>query len=104
MKTADTRNSVPGTLIFVPAIICLILVLQWGGTTYPWGDGRVIALFVVAGLLLVVFVGLQWKQQDNATVPPRVFLQRNVMSSAWFAFTFGGAFFILIYYVPIWFQ
>lgn len=28
-----------GTLVFIPAIVCLLLVLQWGGSRYPWGDG-----------------------------------------------------------------
>lgn len=41
---------------------------------------------------------------DYATVPFRVIRQRSVAASAWFVFTLGGAFFLLIYWVPIWFQ
>lgn len=32
-----------GNSIFVPAIICLLLALQWGGVTYAWSDARIIA-------------------------------------------------------------
>ena len=39
-----------GTAVFVPAIICLLLALQWGGSKYPWSNGRIIALFVIFGM------------------------------------------------------
>ena len=28
-----------GTMVFIPAIVCLLLALQWGGSKYPWGNG-----------------------------------------------------------------
>ncbi|KAI1290513.1 MFS general substrate transporter [Xylaria venustula] len=93
-----------GTLIFIPAIVSLLLALQWGGTTYPWSNGRIIALFVVFGVLLIIFLYVQWRQQENATVPPRIFRQRTVMAGSFFAFTVGSAFFLFVYYIPIWFQ
>ncbi|RYP10535.1 hypothetical protein DL764_000588 [Monosporascus ibericus] len=33
-----------GSVVFIPAIVCLLLALQWGGTTYPWNDTRIIVL------------------------------------------------------------
>ncbi|KAG8525408.1 uncharacterized protein KY384_009052 [Bacidia gigantensis] len=93
-----------GTALFLPAIVCLLLALQWGGTKYPWSDGRVIALFVVFGILAIGFAGVQYWQQENATTPPRVLKQRSILSGAWYCACLGGAFFIMIYYVPIWFQ
>ncbi|KAI1346161.1 putative efflux pump [Xylaria sp. FL0043] len=93
-----------GTLIFIPAIVSLLLALQWGGTTYPWNNGRIIALFVVFGVLLLAFLYIQYRQQENATVPPRIFRQRTVMAGSFFAFTVGSAFFLFVYYIPIWFQ
>lgn len=56
-----------GTTIFIPAIVCLLLALQWGGTTYPWNDGRVIALFVLFGILLIAFIGVQIWLGEEAT-------------------------------------
>ncbi|KAH8166067.1 hypothetical protein CIB48_g2191 [Xylaria polymorpha] len=93
-----------GTLIFIPAIISLLLALQWGGTTYPWNNGRIIGLFVVFGVLILAFLFVQWRQQENATVPPRIFRNRTVMAGSFFAFSIGSAFFLFIYYIPIWFQ
>ncbi|KAG7007214.1 condensin complex subunit 2 [Physcia stellaris] len=93
-----------GTTLFMPCIICLLLALQWGGSKYAWGDSRIIALFVVGGILAIAFGCVQVWQQENATVPPRILKQRSMLSATWFVVCLGGSFFILIYYIPIWFQ
>ncbi|KAI9694023.1 MAG: MFS sugar transporter [Bathelium mastoideum] len=93
-----------GTTIFLPAIICLLLALQWGGSKYPWSDGRIIALLVLFGVLAIGFAAVQVWRQENATVPPRVLKQRTVAACAWFGACIGASFFIMIYYLPIWFQ
>lgn len=93
-----------GTTLFMPCIICLLLALQWGGSKYAWSDGRIIGLFVVGGILAIAFGCVQVWQQENATVPPRILKQRSMLSATWFVVCLGGSFFILIYYIPIWFQ
>ena len=93
-----------GTVFFIPAIICLLLALQWGGSKYTWRDAKIIALFVVFGVLIICFIGIQIWQQDNATVPPRIVKKRSIAFAAYFSACLGASFFVLIYYVPIWFQ
>ncbi|KAL8836551.1 MAG: hypothetical protein Q9170_002871 [Blastenia crenularia] len=93
-----------GTTLFIPAIICLLLALQWGGSQYDWGNGRIIALFIIFGLLILGFTFVQFRQGDDATIPIRIIKQRSMATAAWFTFCLGASFFILIYYVPIWFQ
>ncbi|WPH03719.1 Hypothetical protein R9X50_00660200 [Acrodontium crateriforme] len=93
-----------GVAVFLPMIICLLLALQWGGSKYPWKDGRIIALLVIFAVLLVIFVSVQVWKQDNATVPPRIFKQRTIKAGAWFSASLGAAFFVFVYYLPIWFQ
>ncbi|KAB8337046.1 hypothetical protein FH972_021350 [Carpinus fangiana] len=93
-----------GLAAFLPAVICALLALQWGGSQYPWGNWRIILLFVLFGVLIIAFIGIQFWRNEKATVPPRVFKQRTVWSSAFFAAALGGSFFAMIYYVPIWFQ
>jgi hypothetical protein len=88
----------------MPAIICLLLALQWGGTTYEWSNGRIIALFVVFGVLISIFIFVQFKQGDNGTVPPRIIKMRSVWTAAWFSFGTGAAFLLSVYFLPIWFQ
>ncbi len=93
-----------GTVVFMPAVICLLLALQWGGTKYPWSDGRIIALFVVFGVLIIFFLYVQYRQGDLATVPPRIIKKRTVWAAAIFSFCTGAAFMATIYFLPIWFQ
>ncbi|KAJ7152948.1 major facilitator superfamily domain-containing protein [Mycena filopes] len=93
-----------GTIIFVPSIICLLLALQWGGSKYPWSDGRIIALFVLFGVFISIFAAIQIWKQDMATVPPRILKQRSILSGSFFALCLGSSFFILVYFIPIWFQ
>lgn len=93
-----------GTFFFIPAIVSLLLALQWGGSKYEWKNARIIALFVVFGILILVFLGIQVWKQEQATVPPRVIKNRTVWSSAFFGALLGGAFFVMVYYLPLWFQ
>ena len=93
-----------GTVVFMPCVICLLLALQWGGSKYPWHNGRIIALFVVFGILAIAFVAIQIWRQENATVPPRILKKRSIAASVWYIMCLGGSFFGVIYYVPIWFQ
>ncbi|KAF2222083.1 major facilitator superfamily domain-containing protein [Elsinoe ampelina] len=95
---------IPGLLVLLPTVVCLLLALQWGGSKYPWNSGRIIALLILFGVLALCFVGVQWKMGDNATVPGHILRNRTVGASAWFAVMLGGSFFALLYYVPIYFQ
>ena len=93
-----------GTLVFLPAMVCILIALQWGGSRYAWSSARIIALFVVAGILIITFIGLQIWGQENATVPPRIVKRRTVAAAAVFATCTGGVLVTLLYWISIWFQ
>jgi MFS family permease len=93
------QMDVPGTLCLLPGIICLLLALQWGGTKYPWSNGRIIALFVVAFAILLVFGFIQLRSGELATVPKRIFCNRNIWGSSLFGSCICAAFFTMLYYV-----
>lgn len=98
------QMDLPGTACLLPGVICLLLALQWGGSTYPWKNGRIIALFVLAGLLFIAFIVIQYISGDRATVPGRVFSNRNIWGSALFGSCVTAGFFLLLYYVSTKFQ
>ncbi|KAM0553369.1 hypothetical protein ACHAPJ_007383 [Fusarium lateritium] len=93
-----------GTAIFMPAIVCLLLALQWGGVDYEWDDSIITSLFMLAAFLLILFVFVQYKMDENATVPPRIFKMRTVWAGAFFSFNTGACFLTAMYFLPIWFQ
>lgn len=84
-----------GTAIFIPAIVCLLLALQWGGSTYEWSNWRIILLFVLFGILIIAFIFVQGWRKEKATVPPRIFKNRTVWTAAWCAAFLGASFFAL---------
>ncbi|KAK8856931.1 efflux pump [Apiospora arundinis] len=45
-------------LVFITAFVCLLLVLQWGGTAYPWTEGRIVALFVFSSVVMNLVLGM----------------------------------------------
>lgn len=93
-----------GTIVLLPAVVCLILALQWGGTEYAWDNSRIIGLFVGCGLLALLFAAIQIRKGDEATLPPRYFRNRNVLCAMLFSGFFGAGFFPLIYYLSVYFQ
>jgi EmrB/QacA subfamily drug resistance transporter len=113
-NTADTADQsflsrllqldLTGAAIFIPAIVCLLLALQWGGADYAWNSATIIGLFVGFGLMIAIFIGIQLWQQDRGTLPPRLFKNRNVLPAMLFAMFFGAGFFPLIYYLSLYFQ
>ncbi|KAI0406736.1 MFS general substrate transporter [Xylaria palmicola] len=93
-----------GLFFLTPSIISLLLATMWGGLTYPWNSARIIALLVLFGVLFAVFIGVEIWQDDRAMIPRRLLTQRSVIFASIFSFGTSGASFLLVYYVPIWFQ
>jgi MFS family permease len=98
------RIDLVGTLLIVPAIICLLMGLQWGGSKYGWGNPRIIVLFVVFAFLTTGFGYVQYRQQDRAVLPPRILKNKTVLASALFSCCLNGALAVTEFYIAIYFQ
>lgn len=95
---------IEGGIAIAGSLACLLLALQWGGTTYAWSDGRIIALFVVFGVSLICAGFYERRKGDGATFPTRLFKNRTLMMCVAAGFCLAGAQFVVLYYLPIWFQ
>ncbi|KAE8441497.1 hypothetical protein EG329_004885 [Mollisiaceae sp. DMI_Dod_QoI] len=93
-----------GTIFFVPAIFCLLLALQYGGSQYPWSSWRVILLLVMFVILSTIWGIIQWKKGTLATLPPHIISQRSVAFGVWSTFCLGAASLLVTYFLPLWFQ
>ena len=98
------RLDILGSVIFVAAMTCLLLALQWGGAQYAWSDARVVILLVLSIMLILVFAYWQYHQQDAGAVPPRIVMQRSILFGAIFAFLNNGALTVVSNYLSIYFQ
>lgn len=93
-----------GTILFVGATTCLFLALQLGGVKYGWFSGRIVLLLFAFGLAGITWIYIQYRRGENATLPGRIVKMRSIAAGAISSFLMGGAFFILLYYVAVWFQ
>ena len=93
-----------GVMFFVPSMVSLILALQWGGSTYPWGAPRIIGLLVTFSILFIAFVIVEIVTPETAMAPTRVVLNRSIAGSMMFVFLLSGGLMSVIYYLTVWFQ
>ncbi|GAB7323540.1 hypothetical protein MBLNU13_g07047t1 [Cladosporium sp. NU13] len=93
-----------GAALMMSLIVSYMLALQYGGQTHPWKSSQVIGLLVGFFAIVAVFIGWEIYQKDRAMIVKRLIMKRYVWVGSLFMFFFGGAYFTLLYYLPIYFQ
>lgn len=93
-----------GALFFMPSMVCLVLALEWGGSTYTWTAPKVIGLLVTFAVLFVAFIFVEVMMPETAMAPTRIILNRSIAGSMAFMFLLSGSMMSAIYYLTIWFQ
>lgn len=93
-----------GFALFAPAVIQLLLALQFGGNKFAWDSPQVIGLFCGSGATCIVWLVWNYYQGDAALLPAAMVRRRTVWSATMFnAFQMVGIY-GLFYYLPIYFQ
>jgi hypothetical protein len=80
------RMDLPGAIVVLGAVLCYLLALQWGGTSRPWSSSHVYGLLIGFGLLLTLFVGVEWWQGPRALCVPHLLRQRLVWVGCIYSF------------------
>ncbi|KAF8176416.1 transporter [Mycena galopus ATCC 62051] len=93
-----------GATLAAGAITCLILALQWGGNTKPWGDKDIIICFVFAGVLSVAYVAWEIYMGERAMTPTSIFKSCSVWAILAFSFLTRFSLLLFSYYIPIFYQ
>lgn len=88
-----------GVFTVTVSVVCMVLGLQYGGNTYPWSNGRVIALFVLSGVFMIIWVASQIWKKEYALLPMRILRQRSMRSSFLFILACSSSLVISEYYV-----
>ncbi|KAK2765439.1 hypothetical protein FQN54_008288 [Arachnomyces sp. PD_36] len=93
-----------GIVMIMGAVVAYMLALQYGGQTMPWKSSTVIGLLVGFVLIVIAFGIWETYQGERSMVVPRLFKQRPVGVSCVYTFFFAGSYYLVIYYLPIYFQ
>lgn len=93
-----------GILLALASLVCFTRAVEVAGVRSAWSSGEVIGLFVGSGVAAVLFVVSQYLQGDHALLVARLVRQRVVYMGMLFGFFHEGAFYLLLYYIPIYFQ
>ena len=94
----------PGAFVVMAAVVCYLLAFQWGGTTKSWKSGSVIGSLVAFGILTILFVAIEWYSGDRALLQFRLLKDRTIGAMCAYVVVVAANFFIVIYYLPIYFQ
>jgi Na+/melibiose symporter-like transporter len=90
-----------GMLLWTSGVVCLVLALSWGGTTYLWDSTTIIVLLCIAGVLFVAFTIFETKFAKDPIIPRGIFANRSTILILIAAFCYGGCFQSLMTYVPL---
>ncbi|KAJ3326897.1 hypothetical protein HDU76_012537 [Blyttiomyces sp. JEL0837] len=93
-----------GVILMFGSVTCFLTPLQLGGTTWAWSAPQTIALFILAFLLLIMFVLVECYVAKEPIVPPQLFQNTSVTALLLIAISLGATFFAGLYYLSLFFQ
>jgi EmrB/QacA subfamily drug resistance transporter len=93
----------PGAATLVLATAALLLLLNWGGTTYPWLSPVIIGLGVVSLLLWIAF-GIRVSRAAEPLISLEVLANPIVLAGCFAMFMVSGANIGLAVYLPVYAQ
>jgi EmrB/QacA subfamily drug resistance transporter len=92
-----------GAVLLTLGISALLLMLSWGGTTYPWLSAPVLVLGLL-GLCLLAALGLQERRVSDPLLPPRLFTNDIFLRGVAVAFFAAFGLFVATFMLPLDFQ
>jgi EmrB/QacA subfamily drug resistance transporter len=92
-----------GAILFIAASVPLLLVLTWGGHTYPWGSQQILGLTAAGIVALVLFLIVESTVSDPL-LPLSLFRNRVFAMSNLAGFFIGMSFLGVIMFMPLFTQ
>ncbi|KAF4637158.1 hypothetical protein G7Y89_g908 [Cudoniella acicularis] len=93
-----------GSLTIVGGTLMLLLGLELGGITYPWGSAQVVCLIVFGIVVAGLFIINEWKFARYPVMPLRLFNNLSNIAALGVCFCHGFVFISGTYYLPLYFQ
>ncbi|GAB7357566.1 hypothetical protein MBLNU459_g0077t2 [Dothideomycetes sp. NU459] len=90
-----------GFTLWILAVICLTVLLQFGGSKYAWNSGPIVTLFIMTVLFVGGFAVVQKQQGEKSLAPLRIMKQRSLACSAFYILMMQAAKAQLTYFVSL---
>ncbi|KAF2135657.1 uncharacterized protein K452DRAFT_293056 [Aplosporella prunicola CBS 121167] len=104
VRTLDWVGAVLSSAIYTT----FAMIFTFGGSIWPWDDGRTIALYVVCAAITIAFAVTQYfawfTTKENRLFPGHFLYSRTLLLLFICSACLGGALFACIYYIPLYFQ
>ncbi|KAL8645568.1 MAG: hypothetical protein Q9226_007242 [Calogaya cf. arnoldii] len=98
------RLDLPACLLFAGSSVMLLLALDEGGVSYSWDSATIVSLFWAAGFSLCLFLAWEYRRGADSMLPLGLFRNPIVAcASATSIMSYGGLY-VIILYLPLWFQ
>ncbi|CAM1502575.1 Fc.00g073510.m01.CDS01 [Cosmosporella sp. VM-42] len=93
-----------GSTLILAMVACFSLAMQWGGLTKSWSNSEVIGTLVGSVLLAIATAVNEAWMGEKASIVPRLIKIRRILVNQFVVFLNSSGQFILVYYIPIYFQ
>jgi MFS family permease len=97
-----------GIVLNAAVYVLFLVTLTFAGSSWGWSEGRTIALWVVLGIVLIVFVLQQYfavfTTIENRIFPGQFIKRRTLLLLFFTTASAASSLFITIYYIPLFFQ
>ncbi|KAF3893026.1 MFS gliotoxin efflux transporter GliA [Trichophyton interdigitale] len=98
------QTDIMGVILVIGAMVCYLLALEWGGILKPWNHPDVIGTLVGFATLGLLFGLHEWYLGDTAMICRSLISRKAVLMNSSVIFFLAPSFFILLYYLPLYFQ
>ena len=97
-----------GAVLLVGAYVSGLMAISFGGVVFSWSSGQTIALFVVAGVLIIAFLGQQtWSigtTQKNRAFPLDFLKNKALLITFVLEGCASTLTYVPIYFIPLYFE
>lgn len=93
-----------GFCLFAPAVLQLLLALQYGGAKYSWSSSQVIGLFCGSAGTLIAWFLWNRRRGEDALIPISLIRRTTVWAGSLYQAFLFAAILGVIYFLPIYFQ
>jgi EmrB/QacA subfamily drug resistance transporter len=92
-----------GMALLSAGVVCLILLLTWGGTQYAWASSTIVGLGLASAVLLAAFCVVELKVAEPI-ISLQLFKNRTFSAASAVGFVIGFTMFGSIVYLPLYLQ